>query len=554
MCIFIHESLPQCNLRNWYSGRNLLTFFCAYIVADPIQRYKQRTKQKSKEFVIVVCVYLLCSNIFISYQVVDHHCNETCNCCIERECHETQGFTNACTNGCIDGHRGLRCYELCKYTNCKSCGGNTNSYECTECKDGYYLGQNKDCLSQCPSNCKTCTSSTYCTQCKEGSYGGLLDGNGSKTCCPTNCECNGGHGDCVSCKRGYFGTSTSCAKHCPNKCITCESDTLCNVCKNGFYNGYKYDDNKYLQLLNCTYACRDTCTQCQSYNNCLQCIEGKYGSTCQENCSVGCKVGSCRVDSGKCTCSFDFTGDKCMKCANGKYGALCKQACSKYCKDTICDRMSGDCSVGCINENISGNTCNTCIAGMFGELCDITCPKNCKGSGCERFSGICSDGCTQNFNGTHCDMCIHGKYGNNCELKCPANCAVNGCDRHSGTCFDCVEHFQGNTCNECKLGYYSQNCDMPCSHHCTNFSCNRDNGSCTNGCMDGFSGDKCCVMSQNCVECKTKAECKTCAPGYFKKSCNDICQGGCKSCDILTGECIPGKGRCIFILNLFLVP
>lgn len=155
-------------------------------------------------------------------QVWDQQCVNNCKCCKDELCGTgVYGWTNVCLTGCVDGQRGSRCYELCQNENCKSCGGTAQLNMCTECYDGYYLGQNNDCIEQCPSSCKSCTSNTTCTNCKEGFH----DENGSTTCqyadCLTNCVCDTGQTYCASCKNGFYGTPTSCNKQCP---LNCESE------------------------------------------------------------------------------------------------------------------------------------------------------------------------------------------------------------------------------------------------------------------------------------------------------------------------------------------
>lgn len=120
----------------------------------------------------------------------DPTCFDNCECCLNRACHSQYGSINVCSDGCIDGHRGARCYELCPYENCKSCGHGTKSRVCDACYDGFYLGPDKDCKNECPASCESCRSSTNCTGCKEGYF----DTNDTSTCyyfkCPINCICN----------------------------------------------------------------------------------------------------------------------------------------------------------------------------------------------------------------------------------------------------------------------------------------------------------------------------------------------------------------------------
>lgn len=325
----------------------------------------------------------------------DANCFDNCKCCIDEVCHTAFDWPNVCTLGCIDGHRSARCYELCLYENCKSCGTGTSSKECDACYDSFYLGANKDCIGKCPVNCNSCTSSTICNECKEGYY----NKEGSTTCeygiCPLNCECVADRRDCINCQPGYFDTRTFCTRSCPVNCVSCVSTELCSACKNGFYNGYEYDNTVSLPLNNCTVKCRQTCAKCQSYNKCSQCVNGKYGLTCQDSCSDGCVNGSCLIESGHCNCSKNFTGNKCTECVYGKYGNFCNLTCSENCNtalrvnESYCTQSNGSCLYGCKN-------------GYYGATCNVNCSSSCLGNVCTQDTGTCVYGCVKEQEGPGC--------------------------------------------------------------------------------------------------------------------------------------------------------
>ncbi|XP_053378701.1 cell death abnormality protein 1-like [Mercenaria mercenaria] len=345
-------------------------------------------------------------------------CRSDCACCRNQKCGPNGFFEEGnCYDGCIDGYSGARCYEKCTY-NCAKCELD-NKTKCTECFNGYFLGSSSDCTAKCPKGCETCMSSTTCTKCKDEYY----NDNGFTDCryryCPQNCECQ--QNQCVSCKSGYYDTSTSCSGICPGSCMACSSRDTCDVCRDGYFNGHRFDNSSLPLSTNCTHECRDTCKRCSSYNTCLQCKTGRYGSTCQEECSIGCATSECLTDSGNCKCSPNFSGDKCDKCQIGKYGPLCEKQCSLGCKDNVCGKESGDCLDGCIVDTIISKTCNECSTGMYGVLCNKTCPSGCKDGKCKRNTSECSLGCIENFSGKRCEHCINGKYGESCILDCPEN-------------------------------------------------------------------------------------------------------------------------------------
>ncbi|XP_053391076.1 multiple epidermal growth factor-like domains protein 10 [Mercenaria mercenaria] len=465
--------------------------------------------------------------------VHDLDCYDNCNCCKNGKCHTEFGWPNVCSDGCIDRHRAARCYELCTY-NCVSCRDNADI--CTGCFEGFYLGPNKDCTSECPTKCRACTSDTMCTVCKAGYY----DKDGSTTClysvCPANCKCSGN--TCSTCKNGFYDTGSECSKRCPFNCMSCVSKDICNECKHGFYNGYEFDNNNRQLSSNCTFKCRDSCTECQSYDKCLQCLKGKYGPTCQNNCSIGCKGQTCHIESGKCSCSLNFDGDKCTDCVNGKYGTYCNETCPELCKNSKCNKTSGHCSEGCVTNTITGTTCNTCTVGMYGILCNNICPSNCKDKTCNRTTGFCSEGCESNFKGPFCDTCIQGKYGVACNQDCSLKCENALCEKETGKCVSCTGNFDGNRCENCQPGFHGQNCYDSCSTHCYNTTCGISTGVCDYGCTYNYSGDMCCMPNANCVKCASKTECKECKSGYFNYLCMALCPSNClDSCDISTGVC-----------------
>lgn len=106
-------------------------------------------------------------------------------------------------------------------------------------------------------------------------------------------------------------------------------------------------------------------------------FEMTYG----ENCPVGC-----------ITCT---SATNCSTCVRGKYGASCEKDCSKYCNcdqsddSQICQKSNGACTHGCVVE-------------YWGERCTIECARGCLGNICNQTSGECLYGCKTNFYGHRC--------------------------------------------------------------------------------------------------------------------------------------------------------
>lgn len=85
----------------------------------------------------------------------------------------------------------------------------TSSYKCV-CQDGFYEGQNGQCIT-CPNACASCTNSTYCRTCVAGA---TRVGN---TC---------------SCLTGTFFTEqpTRYCKGCQDSCVLCNTNGACLQC------------------------------------------------------------------------------------------------------------------------------------------------------------------------------------------------------------------------------------------------------------------------------------------------------------------------------------
>ncbi|XP_060600687.1 multiple epidermal growth factor-like domains protein 10 [Ruditapes philippinarum] len=483
-------------------------------------------KLSLKLILYVWCIWLNVSNNLVEGEI-DEQCKVGCVCCINRKCARGKWFSNECTQGCIDGHRSARCYELCTH-NCTKCPDRADT--CTACYDGYYPGPARDCTSKCLPGCKTCTSGTTCTSCKEG----YNNDNGRNDCsnryCPENCNCN--NGQCASCKDGYYDTTKICNSLCPGNCVTCTSNTNCGSCKDGYFN-------KNLPLLNdCTYKCRDNCARCWSFNSCLLCKGGLYGSTCDNSCSVGCMSNTCDILTGSCACSPYFAGVRCDECITGKYGNVCDQQCPAGCKANVCEKDSGDCTDGCTIDTIVGDKCDLCLTGWYGQYCNISCPVGCKNQHCKKSNGECSNGCLDNFVGRHCIQCKPSKYGESCQSECPNTCDEQGCLKDSGHCFNCNHNFVGETCDRCRIGFFGSFCSVTCPSICLYGVCDRYTGTCSDGCVFNYSGDKCCINNNNCITCLSDTTCKQCKPGYFNVQCDKKCPRNClKSCHIETGLC-----------------
>lgn len=196
-----------------------------------------------------------------------------------------------------------------------------------DCKDNVASGIDPSCSSP---NCSCCLDSEQCLngtcdgQCKIGYFG-----PGCNFPCPDSCiQCknhNAASGtsplfldvaNCTECIDGHYSTSDifQCQHACPDPCHSCESDSICTLCKDGYF----------LEGTLCE-TCESSCATCASFIECRSCVLGFYleGLVCKP-CSSGC-VSQCDKLSGTCSCKTRFRGDKCENCGNRRrYSRSCR--------------------------------------------------------------------------------------------------------------------------------------------------------------------------------------------------------------------------------------
>ncbi|XP_076469257.1 uncharacterized protein LOC143299754 [Babylonia areolata] len=129
------------------------------------------------------------------------------------------------------------------------------------------------------------------------------------------------------------------------------------------------------------------------------CPVGRYGPSCNSNCSLYCQNGpgknACSKDTGNC---YDY-------CQAGWYRRNCTRQCGR-CLNTqtqnYCHSTNGQCRSGC-QAGWHTPLCNEeCPDGFYGEGCEKTCG-NCRNtSECRHDTGQCTGGCTEGFTGSHC--------------------------------------------------------------------------------------------------------------------------------------------------------
>ena len=462
-------------------------------------------------------------------------CPNTCETCNPWSWNDEK-----CTS-CPHGAWGNLCDRTCP----DSCPGQTcnqDTGQC-ECVSGFYLDKENNVCEKCPENCLECRSPTSCMKCKESKYGDVCE----KSCIPNCLECpperiwnpdthmyNRCHykkckkgyylkeycepcdegcsacwwrsysriQDCTACHEGYYRAKmkgsyvTKCFK-CPPGCKVCTPYGECYSCFEG-YHQYEYT------------CCPNNCTTCSSPTSCTACIDGLYGSTCNMTCPGNCQTcrdgklcDSCKTGTYSfskypsknfCECStfeciYYKPDGNCSACKQqGWYPRMAECCECRNCKDSMCDG-NGNCYNGCA------------LSGTFGAKCDLKCQDshsnymcvNCTGqdimsmkcTACaSRYYYVaagqcvrCSQGCRDHTcgEGGACHGCKEGLFGDQCSFDCPRYC----------------KQCEQSGCRLCQDGYFGEECHQQCSPNCLGAICDKNNGRCTQGCVDGFRGDRC---------------------------------------------------------------
>uniref|UniRef100_A0A087XMP6 Multiple EGF-like-domains 10 n=1 Tax=Poecilia formosa TaxID=48698 RepID=A0A087XMP6_POEFO len=187
-----------------------------------------------------------------------------------------------------------------------------------------------------------------------------------------------------------------------------------------------------------------------------------------------------------------------------------------------------------------------CPVGTFGAGCAKTC--HCmNNSKCVHINGTCL--CDAGYTGEKCDirLCPDDRYGSRCEKNCPCHVPRTlRCHPVSGEC-TCQAGWSGLFCNEtCTPGFFGKSCTDLCQ--CQNGAdCHNVTGECI--CAPGFMGSKCavpCPAGAYGVNCSATCKCKNgvqCSP--VDGSCP------CKPGPNFAGEvCNISTSHFIFIVNL----
>jgi len=283
-------------------------------------------------------------------------CAEKCATCIDASkclsCNTNKFYisiknTSECIQGCPEGYWQNFLEKNCQLCDpsCKKCLDNTKN--CLTCSEGYFpLKENKSlCFKECPydykfndiekyceraciSNCKTCTDSINCIECNENYY--LIASSNNLNNCVANCP-DGFYNDKVSLK----------CQTCPRNCKTCINVEQCLSCKNEYFfqeenklclnncpiRYYSQviinDNNKINESKNICKKCKPECFVCTgSQDNCLSCEQGYFYYAIGKECLVDCPQGfyknfitnQCQICDLSCLeCVGNLVND-CIKC------------------------------------------------------------------------------------------------------------------------------------------------------------------------------------------------------------------------------------------------
>ncbi|XP_060559986.1 proprotein convertase subtilisin/kexin type 5-like [Ruditapes philippinarum] len=300
---------------------------------------------------------------------------------------------------------------------------------------------------------------------------------------------------------------------CSPGCISC-LDSRCTNCEPSYYLA----DN------NC-HPCPDNCLSCTDQTNCTKCKSNKWGtglSQCFQDCSKECLNGECHDDTGYC-----------LNCEHGKYGLTCQQNCS-ICQNDNCDLYR--CVEGCKSGYFEYQT--------FNDIFCRKCPKDCKECENGNVCQICNDGFYLNqlyYNGNtyvNCAKCFN-------ENECSNVCFIQGCKLcqlvdNKPRCSDCSEGeiFNGNSCEQ-----IAHKCSQGCSTNCDSY------GICLGNCNDGWAGERCTERcNEKCLICSNndRTICVQCNGNFYSNNCSLLCSKSCKieegkqTCTLEDGYCLNG--------------
>ena len=409
----------------------------------------------------------------------------------------------------------------CTDLNCEAC--DLNSLVCDICLSGFYLEGYK-CFP-CNKSCKTCEFRQNCSSCKDNANGPNelgqcecidhfgFDNNYDCAECQENCSlCWANISICDECKEEFYENTGGCDP-CHLSCQTCSNSFLCDTCKTNSSSlgslcqcniGYGRD------LYNHCSLCDASCYNCSENNQkCQECNDGYYLNSSQcYKCDKTCK-----------TCISEYECDSCWENASLD-GAFCK--CNSGYGKNLSTGLCDQCPYNCDLCEVDSTKCETCSAGLGLNISQcLNCSESCIY-------------CFDNF--SECTLCDSHYYLNESECyECDPICG--NCTNYNicSSCWPFASLAPNNSC-VCDLGYgldmdtsKCQECDSLCQ------VCTENKDECVK-CDDHYGIDpstlKCLDCMDFCSNCsRNSSSCQECNVGYYFNGYSCVeCLNICHSC------------------------
>lgn len=364
-------------------------------------------------------------------------CPYNCKVCGQDECIEcfyplyllNKKCASTCPSDSFAIEMPFRKCAVCS-ENCKQCIGSISSYNCDECKSGFFLFESK-CLVKCP----------------DFYYSNLLSNKCEK--CYMNCKTcrNSNNNQCSSCEDGFYLSNAEC-KSCHSFCTTCNNDSILG-CISCMANA-KLNSNGECKC-ELGYYLKITSTECLT-GSCYSCLQ------CNENC-LTC-LGPNSNDCSSCKSDQQLLNGECLD-------SKCDASCSECVGTSVnqCIKCFDNFYLKIIDQTTQIGECyNICPYPLLSNTNNFTCVETCSSYQYVEMNNQLNTMC-KNCNKT-CSKCF-GPFANNC-FECSENKYVL-----NGECFLACpiryySDFNSTVCKEC-----SPNC-LKCSSADNCYQCNEN--------------------------------------------------------------------------------